>query len=668
MLRKIALITLALAGIQAAWCQPTVQPPYSSNYTVVSLGGLPGSLLVGALAFRNPSTLLITEGEGSSTIYAAPVTRAANGHVTGLGTPVVFASGASGLDAGLAFGPGGVLFARSYSSVLYEFKPGSTSPDSSVNLTTFDGYPGDFGTIQFVPPGFPGAGVLKAPDFRSGNWYDVTLAVNGSGTYDVTKVTGPTVTANVYPFGIFYVPLGSSQFSSPSVLVNQGYTGPIWAYATDAHGNPTGSGTPIVGGTFYPYGAAFDPLTGDMLFYNYDDNNAYALQGFSPGALTATSGNPQSAIVANQFGSPLTVTLTNPYGRPIRGVTVHFAAPTSGATAKLSARSAVTAADGTASVTADANDYAGSYMVTATVYGLSATFSLTNVAVESVALSPASVLGGTSTTASTVTLTSSAPPDGATITLTSSNPALAVVPASVTVSEGSTISPPFTITTTPVAAVTQVTITASDSVHQRAATLTLRPAVLTAVELSPKYAVGGKSTTGNTVTLNGEAPSAGAVVTLLSSDPAVASVPDSVTVPAGATVSPVFTITTTAVAAQTSATISATYNGVTKSGTLTVLSPRVALLKLSSASVTGGSSTTGNVVALDGPAPAGGAIVTLTSGDPSVATPPTPVTVAAGATYATFKITTKAVTTSTVVPITASFGGTSKTANLTVTP
>ena len=162
-------------SLSSRWLSPAFRPhganpPFSRlirRTTQWFRLGAPSSLLVGALAFRNPSTLLITEGEGSSTIYAAPVTRAANGHVTGLGTPVVFASGASGLDAGLAFGPGGVLFARSYSSVLYEFKPGSTSPDSSVNLTTFDGYPGDFGTLQFVPPGFPGAGVLKAPDFRS---------------------------------------------------------------------------------------------------------------------------------------------------------------------------------------------------------------------------------------------------------------------------------------------------------------------------------------------------------------------------------------------------------------------------------------------------------------------------------------------------------------------
>ena len=643
-----------------------MQAPYSSNYRLVSLG--PG---LGALTFLNPSTLLITGGEGSNTISAVPVTRGANGHVTALGTAVTYADGMAFLDAGLAFGPGGVLFARTWTQTLYELKPGSTSPDLTVNLVTY-GYPNDtYGTLQFVPPGLPGAGVLKVPDYETGAWYDVTLAANGSGTYNVTGVTGPNATENLYTFGIFYVPLGSAQFASPSVLVNQGaagqYPGCTLAYTLDSNGNPTGSGTAFIAGSFYPYGTAFDPLTGDMLYTNYSDSNVYAVQGFTSGTLTATAGNPQSAMIKAAFASPLTVLLSDPYGNPLSGVTVNFAAPASGATAILSSTSAVTAADGTASVTAKANATAGSYAVTATLYGLSASFSLSNVALSSLALSPASVIGGDSTTANTVTLTSAAPANGATITLTSTNPAVATVPASATVAGGSTVSAPFTITTTSVTAATHVAIRASDGTNTKSETLTVKPASLVLVRLSPSSVVGGKSTTNNTVTLNGPAPAGGAVVNLLSSDPTVASVPASVTVAAGATTSPVFTIATTAVATQTSETISASYNSVTKTANLTVDSPSVASLRLSPTSVVGGHSTTHNAVILNGPAPTGGAVVTLTSGDSTVADPPATVTVLAGATSATFTITTTAVTSSTVVPITATLNG-SKMANLTVNP
>jgi hypothetical protein len=128
------------------------------------------------------------------------------------------------------------------------------------------------------------------------------------------------------------------------------------------------------------------------------------------------------------------------------------------------------------------------------------------VALSGLTLSPASVVGGKPTAANTVTLTSPAPANGATITLTSTNPAIAAVPASVSVAGGSTVSAPFTITTTSVAAATHVTIRASDGTNTKLETLTVKPAALILVKLSPPSVVGGKSTTNNTVVLNGPAP------------------------------------------------------------------------------------------------------------------------------------------------------------------
>jgi hypothetical protein len=62
---------------------------------------------------------------------------------------------------------------------------------------------------------------------------------------------------------------------------------------------------------------------------------------------------------------------------------VRFAAPASGASATLSATSVVTDGGGTASVSATANDTAGSYVVTATVAGLApVSFALTNISTE----------------------------------------------------------------------------------------------------------------------------------------------------------------------------------------------------------------------------------------------------------------------------------------------
>jgi len=185
--------------------------------------------------------------------------------------------------------------------------------------------------------------------------------------------------------------------------------------------------------------------------------------------------------------------------------------------------------------------------------------------------------------------------------------------------------------------------------------------------LSPTAVVGGVSTTANRVTLNGPAPPGGVTVTLASGNPSAVA-PASVIVPAGATLSPYFTIATSAVGTPTIAAITASYSGTAKSANLTVNPVAPALVTLSPTSVVGGASTTANRITLNGPAPPGGAMVTLASGGPSAAVPPS-VTVPAGATLSPyFTITTSSVTTQTVVSITATYNGVMKSANLTLNP
>src|SRR6184192_1345376 len=191
---------------------------------------------------------------------------------------------------------------------------------------------------------------------------------------------------------------------------------------------------------------------------------------------------------------------------------------------------------------------------------------------------------------------------------------------------------------------------------------------LSTVSLNPTTVTGGDSSTG-TVTLSGPAPSGGAQVALSSNDTSVATVPSSVTVAAGAT-SATFTVSTNAVSASTTVAISAIYAGVTKTASLTVNPappPTLTSLTLSPTSVTGGDSSTGTVT-LSGPAPSGGAQVALSSSDTSVTTVPSSVTVADGATSATFTVRTSAVSASTTVTISATFAGVTKTASLTVNP
>src|SRR5207237_811639 len=73
-------------------------------------------------------------------------------------------------------------------------------------------------------------------------------------------------------------------------------------------------------------------------------------------------------------------------------------------------------------------------------------------------------------------------------------------------------------------------------------------------------------------------------------------------------------------------------------------------------------------VTLLGSAPASGAVVTLLSGNTSLATTPSSVTVPGNATSANFTVNTVAVTASMQVTISASYGGQTQTATLTVNP
>src|SRR5205823_3899076 len=94
--------------------------------------------------------------------------------------------------------------------------------------------------------------------------------------------------------------------------------------------------------------------------------------------------------------------------------------------------------------------------------------------------------------------------------------------------------------------------------------------------------------------------------------------------------------------------------------------PVLASMTLNPATVTGGANSTGTVT-LSAAAPAGGAVVALTSSN-NAATVPTSVTVAAGATTATFTVATRTVTVGTVASITSTYAGISKAVGLVVNP
>jgi peptidoglycan/xylan/chitin deacetylase (PgdA/CDA1 family) len=112
------------------------------------------------------------------------------------------------------------------------------------------------------------------------------------------------------------------------------------------------------------------------------------------------------------------------------------------------------------------------------------------------------------------------------------------------------------------------------------------------------------------------------------------------------------------------------YNAVPDRGLISLtptVTPLLASVSVSPSTVVGGNTSSGTV-RLDGPAPSGGEVVTLSSSNASVASVPASVTVLSGNTSATFTVTTRPVSSLTSFTISARYAGVTKTTILTVTP
>jgi adhesin/invasin len=142
-------------------------------------------------------------------------------------------------------------------------------------------------------------------------------------------------------------------------------------------------------------------------------SNPFTIAAGAPASIATAGGTPQSATISTAFADPLTVVVHDALGNPAGGISVTFAAPTSGASASLSAAKVNTDASGRASVTAIANTTVGSYTVTASVAGVSgaASFALTNVssgpAILAFVQQPVSTTAGATISAVSVKLTDS---------------------------------------------------------------------------------------------------------------------------------------------------------------------------------------------------------------------------------------------------------------------
>ncbi|HEY0640284.1 MAG TPA: putative Ig domain-containing protein [Pseudonocardiaceae bacterium] len=342
-------------------------------------------------------------------------------------------------------------------------------------------------------------------------------------------------------------------------------------------------GTSAGSGEFRIERSGFNPPADCTVDVN--DGSAVAvnvrLAGCTVTAAVLSSLSVSPATLQGGAMASATVTLSAP--APAGGAVVSLSSSNTGAAtvpATLTVPAGATSAT-TSSVATSAVGSTTTSVVSATYNGVTRTATMTVTApaptatLDTVSVSPTSVQGG-STASATVTLTASAPGGGAVVAFSSSNTAAVTVPATMTVPAGvdSRVVPTF-VSTSPVTSVTTAVVSATYNGITRTATVTVTPppppqpgGALESISLSPATVQTGTTQTSATLFFTAPTPTGGASVSLASSNTSIATVPATVTVPANVSTG-AFAVTINRSAAGT-ATISATYNGVTRSALLTV--------------------------------------------------------------------------------------------------
>ena len=273
----------------------TLAPEFLSAYSLDVLGSAPGVVTsYGGLIIKdgNPNTLLLGGGANgaSGTVAQVSVVRTLlNGknRITGFTGTASTLSTAPNIDGGLLYAPNGALLYTGYSNnVLGQIKPGSSTPDKIINLSTLPGnsIQPSVGAMQFVPFGFgANSGKLLIASYNSGDYYTADLVADGTGTYDLANVSVSQANLGGGPEGIIYVPAGSPGFANPSVIVSEYGAGRVSAYEVNLLGIPiAATRRDFVTGLTGAEGATIDLSTGDLLFSTFGGSNSVvAVRGFA---------------------------------------------------------------------------------------------------------------------------------------------------------------------------------------------------------------------------------------------------------------------------------------------------------------------------------------------------------------------------------------------------
>lgn len=283
------------------FCPPLPQPPddagvvmhpdFAASYTFSELGPVPGvpGPLGGCVILQNDRDHLLIAGaseRSNGALYRIKLRRNACGHIIGYDGSATKLADTPYIDANILELAGGSLLYTGWQVwQLSQLRLGANAPLWTVDLTMHGQVGSSAGGIGRVPPWLAAAGEFRIVGWPDGRWHELGLSVD-AGVYGVTQVTDTgAMQLSGGPGGFAYVPLGSAQFTKPSIIISEWSASEVSVIEVDQQGNPVAGTRRRMFSRFpRPWGAYFEPETGDFLFLTWArpglPDSVFIVQGF----------------------------------------------------------------------------------------------------------------------------------------------------------------------------------------------------------------------------------------------------------------------------------------------------------------------------------------------------------------------------------------------------
>lgn len=265
-------------------------PEFAEFYKTYELGQVPGiptdSRLGGCVISNEDPNLLLVAGDSeaaSGKVWAIAVVRGNCDHIVGFKGVAHVVADTPYVDANLALVESGLMFYTAWPvNQIGQLLPGQMAPAVTTDMAAL-GVENSVSGLGFVPPGFADAGGMRTITWGGGKWYHLDRTANGN---TFTLSNAQLITSLQYgPGGFAYVPDGSPGFEVDHLIVSEWSAGTVGVYRVDDQGDPL----PASRKDFYldfpsPWGAYFEPLTGDFMFLTWGagQDRIYIVQGFEP--------------------------------------------------------------------------------------------------------------------------------------------------------------------------------------------------------------------------------------------------------------------------------------------------------------------------------------------------------------------------------------------------